>query len=95
MRSWAVILSGFLVWAVHFFLLYGIGEFGSDSPVARVAIAVLTGLGLAACALLAWLIARVPRQDRFGRWRTQLARAGLGLGAIGILWQGLPALFAQ
>ena len=31
MRTWAILLGGLLVWAGHFFALYGIGEFAGSS----------------------------------------------------------------
>jgi hypothetical protein len=57
-------------------------------------IAALTGVCLAICALLAAAVMRMPPRDFFGKWRMQLAFAGLGIGALAILWQGLPALLA-
>lgn len=95
MRTWTLLLSGLLVWAVHFFILYGIGEFAGSDPASRIAVAAMTAICLAACALLAWAIARAPQQDGFGQWRARLALAGLGLGAIAVIWQGFPALLAR
>ena len=34
MRAWAFLLAGPLVWAAHFFILYGIGSVFPDDPIA-------------------------------------------------------------
>jgi len=95
MRSWAILLAGPILWAVHFFLLYGIGEFAGEGRSARLAVLALTGLGLALALLLTRLLLRAPDGDPFEQWRTRLALAGLLLGGLAVLWQGLPAVLAR
>src|SRR3546814_13618413 len=46
MRTWALMLGGLLIWAAHFFALYGIGEFAGSSAGARATVAGLTILAL-------------------------------------------------
>ncbi|HMO74850.1 MAG TPA: hypothetical protein PKD99_05035 [Sphingopyxis sp.] len=95
MRSWAILLAGLIVWAVHFFLLYGIGEFAGEGKGPRLAVLAITALALAVVAMLARLLLRAPGGDGFERWRGRLALAGLLLGGLAVLWQGLPALLAR
>lgn len=93
MRSWLRMLAGLIVWAVHFFLVYAIGEFAGSAPGWRIVVAALT---LAAIALNLTLLARFVRGnggDGFAQWRTAIAAGGLVIGGIAIAWQGLPALF--
>lgn len=94
MRSWLTLLAGPLIWTVHFFLLYGIGEFMGSGSTARTLVGVLTFCGLALVALLFRRVARVVNADDFGAWRRWLSLAGLGLAGLAIFWQGLPALLS-
>ena len=93
MRSWLVLLAGLLVWAVHFFALYAIGEFGGDHGAARIAVGLSTALCLAITAVLLAKVLRAPHSAGFERWRASVATGGLCLAAIAIAWQSLPALF--
>lgn len=92
MRSWLILLSGLLLWAAHFFLLYGIVEFAGDDRAPRLAVLAITALCLACGLLLARSLNRVSGQSRFGSWLIPGARIGLLLGQIGIVWQALPVL---
>ena len=95
MRDWAFLLGGLLVWAAHFFILYGIGSVFPDDPVASWLTIAATIAALAANAGILWLLAarRLRPDDRLGRWGDGLAALGAGLSMIAVLWQGLPALF--
>lgn len=93
MRSWLILLSGPLIWALHFFFLYGIGEFGGSTRGPRSLVAGLTLLGLAAAAGIARSLVRAQPSDDFDRWVGRLGLAGLGLGAVAIVWQTLPIFF--
>ncbi|WP_326914889.1 hypothetical protein [Sphingopyxis chilensis] len=95
MRTWAILLAGMLLWGLHFFALYGIGEFWGSGAAARVAIGMLSIACLAAMAGLAFEVGRRTRGDGLARWRTRLARGGLLLGAIAVIWQTLPMLLAR
>lgn len=91
MRSWLVLLGGLLLWAIHFFALYAIGEFAADGMVARMAVGLLTLiLFFANLLLLLWIRGR--RRSGFSRWRDQVGMLGALLAAVAIVWQGLPAL---
>jgi len=92
MRDWLLLLGGLLFWALHFFLLYGIAEFGGDAS-APVAILVVTMLCLLAVALLAQTLLRRPVADAYAHWRTRSALALSLLSGIAIAWQALPVLF--
>ena len=94
MRSWVVLLGGLLVWAAHFFALYGIGEFSGASATSRFAILLLSALALLADGVLAWRLLPLPRADDFARWRAGVALGGVALSALAVVWQALPALIA-
>ena len=91
MRSWLILLGGLLLWALHFFLLYAIGEFGGSGATARIAVGLLTLLLLAADLVLLVSILR-RRRTGFSGWRDQVGALGALLAAVAIVWQGLPAL---
>ena len=96
MRHWALLLGGLIVWAAHFFLLYGIASVFPGDPIASWLTIAATVVALAAIAALLWLLAARRLRggdDRFGRWRDAVAALGAGLSFIAVLWQGLPALF--
>ncbi len=92
MRSWAILLGGLLVWAAHFFLLYGIGEFAGASTAARGGVLILSMLALLVDFWLARRLITLRASDAFGRWRADVALGGLALSALAVLWQALPAL---
>lgn len=92
MRSWAILLAGLLIWAVHFFLAYGIAEFAGSGPGARTAVNLLTLMALAAVLAIAWRIGRGAPHKGPGHLGRQVGLAGLLVGGVAILWQGLPAV---
>lgn len=94
MKSWLILLSGLLIWAAHFFLLYGIGEFVGSGRGARIAVAVATFGAAGFITATGWRIFAGRPADGFAAWRRHLALAGLFLGAVAIVWQSLPALIA-
>lgn len=87
-----ILLGGLLVWAAHFFALYGIGEFAGVSAASRSAVLLLSMIALAADFLLFRRLRPFPRADEFARWRTAVASGGLALSAVAVVWQTLPAL---
>lgn len=93
MRGWLILLAGLIVWAAHFFILYGIGEFGGEGTGPRIAVLAITLACLLANGGLALLLRRLPRADDHEHWRARSALGGILLGSIGIVWQALPALF--
>lgn len=94
MQSWAVLLAGLLVWAAHFFALYGIGEFAGAGAGSRASVLVLSALALLADFLLARRLRLRPRGDDFARWRAGVALGGVALSALAVVWQALPAFLA-
>ncbi|MDX3910169.1 MAG: hypothetical protein QHC67_10160 [Sphingobium sp.] len=94
MRGWSFLLSGLIIWAVHFFTLYAIASIFLTTPLAR-------GLTLAvtlACLAIGFLL--FVRTRRSGplttteQWMRTVALAGLCLGGVAIIWQALPALLS-
>lgn len=90
MRTWAILLRGLIVWAVHFFGVYALAE---------IAPRVSLVLALTAACLLAdlWLLLRssaLPRVDAFDAWRRSVAIGGVVLSLLAVGWQALPALAA-
>lgn len=86
-------LGGFLVWAAHFFVLYGFASLFPGTAIARWLTILATIVALAATA---WGLRRslTARQsaDGLGSWMDGIAAAGHGTAFIAILYQGLPAL---
>lgn len=92
MRSWSLLLAGLLIWAAHFFILYGIGEFAGDGEASRIATAFTTLLALTLLAIIALRVARLPTSAGFEAWRRTSGLFGALLGALGVLWQSLPLI---
>lgn len=90
MKTWLILLSGLLVWTIHFFGLYAIAEI-APQPWLVVA---LTAACLGADAWLLLFIRRLPPDDDFAVWRRSVAMAGVGLSLLAVCWQALPALAA-
>lgn len=94
MRGWAFLLSGLIVWTVHFFALYIIASIFLTTLLARALSVLVTLLCLGACALL---IVRIVRRDTpadMDRWMRAVALCGVGLSGLAIVWQVLPAFLA-
>lgn len=88
MRSWLILLGGPLVWAVHFFGLYGIGEFAPSIG----AVLILTVVCILANLWLMWRFRRLRVAEAFSGWRRFVAMGGVGLSLVAVVWQSLPAL---
>jgi len=94
MRIWIQLIGGLLVWAAHFFALYGIGEFAGASAGPRASV---FGLTAAALGLVAWLALRTPKPsapDDLAAWSLRLGQGALLLSALAIAWQAFPALLS-
>jgi hypothetical protein len=95
MRAWLLLLSGLIVWTVHFFGVYTAASLFPGTSLARWLTGLLT---LAALGLLAAAVFLVKgnttgrKDDNLSRWLESLALLGAALSAIAILYQGLPAL---
>ena len=94
MRSWGFLLGGLLVWAAHFFVLYGIASIVPGTALANWLTLVATLPAAAADAALLWVAVRNHRRggDGFSTWVFDLAAVGAGLSLVAVLWQALPAL---
>lgn len=93
MRTWLILLGGFLIWTFHFFALYGIGEFVGETIGPRVAVIALTLASLLGVGGLMILLRRMTPRDDLERWRYRAASGLMLISFIAIVWQGFPALF--
>ena len=93
MRSWALLLSGLLVWAAHFFALYAIASILPGQPIASVLVLAMTVGAVAANLLILSFVWRTSVQDRLAIWIEAGARLGAALSLVAVIWQALPALF--
>jgi hypothetical protein len=92
MRGWTFLLGGLIVWAVHFFALYGIASVFLTTTLARLLTLGMTLLCLAADAILLRDALRPPSTQPSEAWMRAVALCGLAISAVAILWQALPAL---
>jgi len=92
MRGWRFLLGGLIVWAVHFFVLYGIASIWLTTPLARVLTLLATALCLAADAVLIVRIRRSDGREAMETWMRAVAFYGAAISVVAILWQALPAL---
>ncbi len=92
MRGWAYLLSGLIVWAVHFFALYIIASVFLTTPLARVLVLMVTAGCLVVLGALLRKTRRGNRPARLESWMRAVAISGIGLSAVAIIWQGLPAV---
>ena len=88
MKSWLILLSGFLIWTVHFFGLYAVAEI---APHAGWVIG-LTFVCVAANLLALYCLAQQRADEHFSAWRRFIAGGGIGLSLLAVVWQSLPAL---
>lgn len=94
MRKWTLLLGGLLVWAAHFFLLYGFASVFPGTELARLLTLIATVPALAADAVLLWAAAarRLVDPDELDRWVLDVSAIGAGLSLVAVVWQALPAL---
>jgi len=93
MRKWLFLLGGLIVWAVHFFLLYGFGSVFPGDPLANWLSIVATIVALAADAALLWLAATMRlrgKGDDLDRWIVDIGGIGAALSFVAVAWQMLP-----
>ena len=96
MRAWIVITGGLLVWTAHFLSIYVAASTFPGTSLARGVTLTLTVL---ACGLIFLLVRRIRRQARSrisenSKWLDNLAYLSIGLAALAIIYQSLPALLA-
>ena len=92
MRSWLLLLGGLIVWAAHFFMLYGIASIWPGDPVARLLTGAVTLVAVAADAFLLRLVVHDRKRDELDQWVREVAIAGAAISLVAVLWQGLPAI---
>lgn len=95
MRSWLLLLSGLIIWTVHFFGVYTAASLFPGTSHARWLTGLLTLAALGMLAAAVFLVrgsTTERRDDNLSRWLESLALLGAALSAIAILYQGLPAL---
>ena len=96
MRFWRHLLGGLILWATHFFAVYGIASVLPGTGAAIVLVLLVTGLALA---VTSWLFASTvltlrKANDDLQRWTSSLALFGYALAGAAITYQGLPAAFS-
>ena len=94
MRAWIVITGGLLVWTAHFLSIYVAASTLPGTSLARWLTLALTVL---ACGMLLLLERRIrnpsrSRSSEFSKWLDGLAYLSIGLAALAIVYQSLPAL---
>lgn len=95
MRTWAFLLGGLIVWAAHFFLLYGIASVFPGTSLARWLTLVATIPALAADGILLWLAAALRlrgNSDELRNWMIDLGAVGAALSLVAVIWQALPSI---
>lgn len=94
MRKWLLLLGGLVIWAAHFFLLYAFASLFPATDLARLLTLAVTGVALAANAVLISSGVAVSRKaDDLDQWVGRVGFAEALLSFIAVLWQGFPALF--
>lgn len=96
MRTWAWLLSGLIIWTVHFFGAYVIASLFPGTGLARWLVGFLTAICIGAAGLILALMVRRRRlrRDALDRWMFALVGAGQVLAIVAMAYQGLPALIA-
>lgn len=92
MRAWAIFLAGLILWAVHFLALYIVASVFLTTPLARVLTLLITAFCLGAGTLLFLRLREAQQGSELDRWMKRVAKVGMGLAGVAILWQALPAL---
>jgi len=100
MGRWLFMLGGLLVWMTHFLGVYAIASTAevateASAPAARLAVGAFTAVCALAAAGFGFAGLRRLRRasgEPLERFSATVAALGGGIGAVGIVWQGLPAL---
>jgi hypothetical protein len=93
-KAWLLLLSGLLIWAVHFFGIYIIGSLLPGAVSARWLAAALTLACLAAVGFFISLLVvrQLNAHDDTDRWGGLLGLSGCGLSLAAIGLQAMPAI---
>ena len=92
MRNWLTLLSGFLLWTIHFFALYVVASAFPARSISYWLTGLFTVICLAVAPMLAGRLRRQNATSGMEGWVRLVALCGLGLSVVAIAWQGLPAL---
>lgn len=87
------LLGGLIIWAVHFFLLYGIASVFPGKPIASV-LSLAAAIPAIACdaILLGFAVVhrrRRPSADDLRAWIIDIGAAGAALSIVAVIWQSL------
>lgn len=95
MRRWAFALGGLIVWAAHFFLLYGIASIFPGTQLARVLTLVVTIPAVAADGLLLWAAAAMRMKEEradVAAWMVDLGGLAAAISLVAVIWQAMPPI---
>ncbi|WP_370237494.1 hypothetical protein [Brevundimonas sp.] len=99
MAPWIRLLGPWLVWGLHFGLIYGIGSIfvlqdASQGLASRTSVLLASLVCLAALGgLLVWSVRDRQRLDGAQLWVADVGIAGAVLAGVAVIWQSFPALF--
>jgi hypothetical protein len=90
MRTWTLLLGGLVVWAAHFFLLYGIASLlpGQSAADWLVLAATVPADGL----VLRLAFASMRTGDALDSWAARAGAAGAAISLAAVVWQAAPAM---
>ena len=95
MGRWSFLLGGLVVWAAHFFLLYGFASVFPGDRIASLLTIAATIPAIACNAFLLWVAYRRRRSpDELKAWIVDVGAAGAALSLVAVIWQSLPAFIA-
>lgn len=96
MREWRVMLRPFLIWALHFVVIYGVAsvaDISSPDVASTWRVAGFAATATAIIALVASLFWSLRRQ-RVSSLASKLAVAGFATSLLAVGWQSLPLLLS-
>ncbi len=97
MRTWLLLLSGLIIWTLHFFGIYTAASLFPGTSLAKWLTGLLTLAALVSLAAVLFLLKgklKDRESDSLSLWTHRLALLSGALAGIAILYQGLPALIA-
>ena len=94
MRAWALLIAGLVIWAAHFFALYGIASVlpGRRADALWFVLAATVFAVAANVLVLRRLRARPGHADEVNVWVTRVASLGAIFSVLAVLWQTVPVL---
>lgn len=93
MGAWRHLLGGLLLWAGHFFAVYGIASVLPGDRAATILVLIVTAVAMIAAASLFIRAMRALRThgDKLQHWMQGLSAYSYALAAVAIAYQALPA----